>query len=122
MDSGDTLIDEGSEIRVDGVVQDARPIPGALELVTALKEQGNLVALVADGSQESFDNVHGKLGLTPLFDVHALYPALWVSRNRTEECSIQRQNSWGWYRKTITESFISETIFVATSQVRMRSE
>ena len=46
--------------------------------------------------------------------MRARYPALWVSRNRIEECSIQRQSSWGWHRKTITESFISETIFVAT--------
>lgn len=80
VDSGDTLIDEGSEIWVDGVVQDARPIPGALELVTALKERGNLVALVADGSLESFDNVHGKLGLTPLFDARAISGTVGVEK------------------------------------------
>ncbi len=80
VDSGDTLIDEGSEIWVDGVVQDARPIPGALELLVALKEQGNLVALVADGSQESFDNVHGKLGLTPLFDARAISGTVGVEK------------------------------------------
>ena len=80
IDSGDTLIDEGSEIWEDGVVQDARPIPGAPELLTALKEKGNLVALVADGSQESFDNVHGKLGLTQLFDARAISGTLGVEK------------------------------------------
>lgn len=80
IDSGDTLIDEGSEIWVDGFVQDARPIPGALDLLTALKDQGNLVALVADGSQESFDNVHGKLGLTPLFDARAISGTVGVEK------------------------------------------
>ena len=80
VDSGDTLIDEGSEIWADGLVQDAQLIPGAMEMLRSLKERGNLVALVADGSARSFDNVHGKLGLTPLFDARAISGSVGVQK------------------------------------------
>ncbi|MES0885162.1 HAD family hydrolase [Roseibium sp. SCP14] len=80
LDSGDTLIDEASEIYRGGVVQDAHPIPGAQELLEALTEEGYLVALVADGKVESFDNVHGKLGFTRHFITRSISEAVGVEK------------------------------------------
>ena len=56
IDSGDTLIDESSEIRdtPGGIVLHADLIPGAEELLRELGERGYTVALVADGLTESF--------------------------------------------------------------------
>lgn len=69
LDSGDTLIDEGSQVFDDrGIVLAADPIPTGGQLVERLKEKGYLVALVADGFVESFEIVHRKLGFYDLFD------------------------------------------------------
>ena len=73
LDSGDTLIDESSQIFSDGeLVIRADPIPGGDSLVAELKQRGYLVALVADGLVESFRNVHGQLGFWDLFDSRAI--------------------------------------------------
>lgn len=59
LDSGDTLIDEASEIYVEGeLVRTAEFIPGAKEMLVALKEKGHKVIMVADGLRQSFINVH----------------------------------------------------------------
>ncbi len=69
LDSGDTLIDESSQIFVEGeLVLQANPIPGGDRLVAELKNRGYLVALVADGLVESFENVHQAMGFWHLFD------------------------------------------------------
>ncbi len=58
IDSGDTIIDEGTEIRDDeDVVLKADPIPGMVEVVKSLYEQGYTLALVADGLAQSFKNI-----------------------------------------------------------------
>jgi putative hydrolase of the HAD superfamily len=58
LDSGDTLIDESTEVRDDrGVVRSASFIPGARELVDELRRRGYLLALVADGLEASFRNI-----------------------------------------------------------------
>lgn len=55
LDSGDTLVDEGTEIKDEQeVVLQAELIPGAAELLHALKARGYPVALVADGPAGSF--------------------------------------------------------------------
>ena len=56
IDSGDTLVDESSEVRETpgGIVMRANLIPGAEELLHKLRERGFTVALVADGLTESF--------------------------------------------------------------------
>ena len=73
LDSGDTLIDESSQVFSDGeLVIRADPVPGGDSLVAELKQRGYLVALVADGLVESFRNVHGQLGFWDLFDTRAI--------------------------------------------------
>lgn len=69
-DSGDTIIDEGTEVRKVqyGVVYHAECIPGARETMLALKEAGYTIALVADGLTESFHNVMKENGLAQIFD------------------------------------------------------
>jgi putative hydrolase of the HAD superfamily len=73
LDSGDTLVDEGTEIKdADGVVQQAQLIAGAAEMVKALKAQGYPLALVADGPAGTFYNVLGHYDLLKEFDALAI--------------------------------------------------
>ncbi len=68
-DSGDTIIDEATQIRDDrGIVLEAEFIPGAGEVLKQLHDEGFTVALVADGEWESFQNVYRKNGLGYCFD------------------------------------------------------
>jgi len=64
IDSGDTLVDEATEIRdAQGYVVEARLIPGAIEMLRRLTEEGYRLVLVADGYKQSFDNVLGFHGV-----------------------------------------------------------
>jgi len=68
IDSGDTIIDESTEIRnKKGIVTDAETIPGAAETLRSLYESGYTLVLVADGELQSFKNVYGKNGLGRFF-------------------------------------------------------
>ena len=68
-DSGDTIIDEATQVRDDrGIVLEADFIPGAGEVLKQLHEEGFPIALVADGEWESFQNVYRKNGLGYCFD------------------------------------------------------
>ncbi|MCD8074868.1 MAG: HAD family hydrolase [Lachnospiraceae bacterium] len=67
-DSGDTFIDEGTEIRDErGIVVHAELIPGAGEALRTLYERGYRIALVADGEEQSFTNVYLENGLGGCF-------------------------------------------------------
>lgn len=73
LDSGDTLVDEGTEIKNDLLeTQTADLIPGAAEMVRGLKQRGYPLALVADGPNKTFTNVLGHYGLYSLFDARAI--------------------------------------------------
>ena len=74
IDSGDTLVDESTEIRKipGGVVYEAEFVDGALETLRQLKEKGYRIALVADGLQESFERVYGKDFLKNDFEALAI--------------------------------------------------
>lgn len=73
LDSGDTLVDEGTEIKdADQVMQCADLIPGASNLVHELKRLGYTLALVADGPSSTFQNVLGHYGLYDSFDAVAI--------------------------------------------------
>lgn len=64
LDSGDTLVDEASEVRDDaGYVIEAALIPGAIEMVERLAAEGYRLALVADGLQRSFETILGRHGV-----------------------------------------------------------
>ncbi|WP_252891540.1 HAD family hydrolase [Thermoclostridium stercorarium] len=68
IDSGDTIIDESTEIRDEnGIVIHAEPIEGAAETLKALYEAGYTIALVADGEYQSFENVYTQNGLKHCF-------------------------------------------------------
>lgn len=89
LDSGDTLIDEGSQVFGEGeLVLDAVAIPGGDQLVAKLKAQGYLVALVADGLRQSFVNVHGKLGFWHLFDARAISELVGVAKPDSRMFSV----------------------------------
>ncbi|MGP0586944.1 HAD family hydrolase [Paenibacillus timonensis] len=68
LDSGDTLVDEATEVRDDeGIVVRADLIPGAEDMLRQLAERGFTLALVADGNAQSFKNVYRQHGLYDIF-------------------------------------------------------
>ena len=76
LDSGDTLVDEDTEIFDDeGYVIEANLIPGALEMVEALTAEGYRLALVADGRVRSFETILGGHGIHPHFEVKVISEA-----------------------------------------------
>ena len=81
LDSGDTLVDEGTEVKDErGVALTGELIPGAAELVRTLHAQGYRLALVADGPAATFTNVLGAHGLYDLFCVHAISELVGVEK------------------------------------------
>jgi len=73
IDSGDTLVDESTEIRDEtGVVVEAELLPGAADALRRLRREGYRIALVADGLRASFDNVYRQHGLEDIFEVRAI--------------------------------------------------
>ena len=81
LDSGDTLVDEGSQIwGPDEIVLQAELIPGAGELLPELKRRGYPLALVADGRSQSFRNVLSRHGLYDLFDAYAISEEVGVDK------------------------------------------
>ena len=68
-DSGDTIIDEATQVRDErDIVLKADFIPGAGEVLKQLHDEGFTIALVADGEWESFQNVYRENGLGYCFD------------------------------------------------------
>lgn len=73
LDCGDTLVDEASEVKdANGVSLSATLIPGAADMVRAIKVRGHPMGLVADGPLGTFRNNLGPDGLFEMFDVHAI--------------------------------------------------
>lgn len=74
IDSGDTLVNEGTEYRNEGspIVQSCELIDGAKEMLLTLKERGYTIELVADGYTQSFDNSYGQHGLENIFDARTI--------------------------------------------------
>ncbi|ALS30112.1 hydrolase [Paenibacillus sp. 32O-W] len=69
LDCGDTIIDEGTEVRDEhGVVIRGNVIPGADTMVKTLAERGFTLAIVADGLAQSFKNLLTQNGLIDYFD------------------------------------------------------
>ena len=80
-DIGDTIIDEGSEVREvpEGVVQRARCIPGARETMLELYRRGIPIVMVADGLEASFRNTMRQNGLDHIFRA-------WIMSERVGRC------------------------------------
>lgn len=69
LDCGDTIIDEGTEIRdEEGTVIFGKVIPGADVMVKTLAERGYRLAIVADGTAQSFKNLLTSNGLIDYFE------------------------------------------------------
>ncbi len=81
-DIGDTIIDEGTEVRnaPGGVVLRAECVPGAREVMLSLHEQGYAIAMVADGLVESFHNTMTQHGLEHIFSARAISEAVGVEK------------------------------------------
>ena len=80
-DSGDTIIDESTEIRnQDGIVIHAGLIPGAGETLKALWEDGYTIAMVADGEEQSFTNVYEENGLGHCFHTRTISEIVGVQK------------------------------------------
>ena len=77
-DIGDTIIDEGSEVRAVpfGVVLRADCVPGAKETMLELYRRGCTIAMVADGLVESFQNTMRQNGLSHIFSAKAISEAV----------------------------------------------
>ena len=73
-DIGDTVIDEGTEIRAEpgGTVLRADCIPGAKETMLELYERGYTLVMVADGLVKSFENTLRQNGLNHIFRARAV--------------------------------------------------
>lgn len=72
-DSGDTFINEGTEVRnEEGIVVHAELIPGAGEVLKELYDRGYLIAMVADGEEQSFTNVYIENGLGYCFHTRTI--------------------------------------------------
>lgn len=73
LDCGDTLVDEGSEIKdANGVTLHAQLIPGARELLEQLCARGYKIALIADGPVATFRNLFAQHDLAPFFTALAI--------------------------------------------------
>ena len=76
-DCGDTLVDEATQVYDSNHdVLQADPIPGALEALRYFHDQGYRVALVADGTVKSFNNILRRLQVWDLFEVHIISEAV----------------------------------------------
>ena len=76
-DCGDTLVDEGTQVFDEaGDVLSAEPIPGAVEAIRYFHGHGWRVALVADGTVKSFENILKGLGIWDLFETHVISQAV----------------------------------------------
>lgn len=73
IDSGDTLIDESTEIKDEnGTVLHSKLFEGAGETLVKLYDNGYTIALVADGTKTSFDNIYTENGLDYCFSAKAI--------------------------------------------------
>ncbi len=80
-DCGDTLVDEGSEVKdARDVTLRANLIPGAADVVRELKRQGYPLALVADGPVATFTNILTQHSLYDCFDAFAISEQVGVEK------------------------------------------
>jgi len=94
-DSGDTFIDESTEIRDErGIVQSANMMKYARETFTALCDAGYRMVMVADGETESFQNVWKSHGLWDRFHTYTISEEVGIQKPsaRMFEDAMQKNN------------------------------
>ncbi len=73
LDCGDTLVDEGTEVKdAGGATLRGDLIPGARLMLEQLKASAYKTALVADGPTATFRNIVAQHGLARFFDAYAI--------------------------------------------------
>jgi putative hydrolase of the HAD superfamily len=80
IDSGDTIVDESTEIMKNGIVQTAKAIEGAVETLVSLADKGFRICLVADGNLRSFTNVFRILGIEDIFEAKIVSESVGVQK------------------------------------------
>lgn len=81
IDSGDTIVDESTEILDENsIVTKADLIPGAAETIKTLSDQGYTIIMVADGLRQSFINVHQQHGLYEYYKGHIYSEDVGISK------------------------------------------
>ena len=73
-DIGDTIVNEGTEVKVPGteLVLRADCIPGAVKTMRRLYDEGYPILMVADGLVRSFHNTMTQNGLDDIFSAHII--------------------------------------------------
>ncbi|MDR1108341.1 MAG: HAD family hydrolase [Spirochaetaceae bacterium] len=85
IDSGDTLVDEATEIfDAEGMVIKADLIAGAAEALRAIHNEGYTIGLVADGNNRSFDNVYAQHKLRDCFDAWVVSETVGIQKPAPE--------------------------------------
>lgn len=113
LDSGDTLVDESTEIRDEhGTVLTADLIPGAKTMVQSLHERGYTLALVADGEALSFKNVYRQHGMYDYFS------AMIYSENIKAEKPSPRMFKAALGALDLSEADIARTVMVGNNLSR----
>jgi len=103
-DSGDTFIDESTEVRDEnGIVITAEMIPGAKEALQAIYDAGYLIAMVADGEEQSFTNVYQYHGLDYCFRTRSISEIVGVQKPDAAmfEDAMRKNNLTGADKKRI---------------------
>ena len=92
-DCGDTIVDEGTQVfdEADNVLR-AEPIPGAAEAVRYFHDGGWRLALVADGTVKSFENILKRLELWDLFETHVISEAVGELKPSPKMFQTAREN------------------------------
>ena len=92
-DCGDTLVDESTQIfDENGDVLSAEPIPGAAEAVRYFHDHGWRIALVADGTVKSFENILKRLDLWDIFETHVISQAVGELKPSPKMFNTAREN------------------------------
>ena len=121
LDCGDTLIDEGTEVKPDGETSVRGDlIPGAAELVHELKRRGYPLALVADGPVATFENNLGPYGLYDLFDAYAISGAGGRQQAGCGDVSHRAEPVGHSSQRTMPACSWSATTWAATSKAPTR--
>ena len=113
-DIGDTIIDEGTEIRnvPGGVVLRADCIPGAKETMLTLYERGYTIAMVADGLVESFHDTRTQNGLDHICSGKEISESLGVEKPH------ERMFQYDFEELKLTEADKKSIIMVGNNKAR----
>jgi FMN phosphatase YigB (HAD superfamily) len=113
IDSGDTIIDEGTQIRDDtGSITSAECLPGAAETIRKLAKNGYTLCLVADGEAQSFKNMMKQ------HNIYDCFSSMIISENIKAEKPSPRMFKAAMGALELTDSDIPRIIMVGNNLSR----